>query len=142
MASARWTVLNQLTRLNTAVYRLSGGRLLGRFRGAPVLLLNHVGRKSGKPRTSPLLYIEDGGKLVIVASKGGSHKHPDWWLNLRAQPETTVEVGGEKRSVVARRASSEEKSRLWPRLVEMWPDYERYQGRTERDIPVIVLESP
>jgi deazaflavin-dependent oxidoreductase (nitroreductase family) len=142
MASARWTVLNQLTRLNTAVYRLSGGRLLGRFRGAPVLLLNHVGRKSGKPRTSPLLYIEDGDKLVIVASKGGSHKHPDWWLNLRAQPETTVEVGGEKRSVVARRASSEEKSRLWPRLVEMWPDYERYQGRTERDIPVIVLESP
>jgi F420H(2)-dependent quinone reductase len=140
MASARWKVFNQLTRLNTAVYRLSGGRLLGRFRGAPVLLLNHVGRTSGKQRTSPLLYIEDGASLVIVASKGGSHKHPDWWLNLRGRPETVVEVGGEKRPVFARQASSEEKSRLWPRLVEMWPDYERYQGRTERDIPVIVLE--
>ncbi len=140
MASLRWKVFNQLTRVNTAVYRLSGGRLLGSFRGAPVLLLNHVGRKSGKARTSPLLYIEDGDDLVIVASKGGSHKHPVWWLNLRAHPETTVEVGGEKRSVRARQADAEEKSRLWPRLVEMWPDYERYQGRTERDIPVIVLQ--
>jgi deazaflavin-dependent oxidoreductase (nitroreductase family) len=140
MAKGRWKVFNQFTRLNTAVYRMSGGRLLGSFRGAPVLLLNHVGRKSGKRRTTPLMYIEDGERLVIVASKGGSHKHPIWWLNLRAAPKTTVEVGREKRSVTARQASSDEKARMWPRLVEMWPDYDRYQGRTERDIPVIVLE--
>jgi deazaflavin-dependent oxidoreductase (nitroreductase family) len=98
-----------------------------------------VGRKSGKKRTSPLLYIEEGEELVIVASKGGSHSHPAWWLNLRERPRTTVQVGGERRKVVARRASPDEKARLWPRLVEIWPDYEAYQRRTSRDIPVIVL---
>jgi deazaflavin-dependent oxidoreductase (nitroreductase family) len=127
-------------RSHTAVYRLTGGRIGRRvLGGAPVLLLDHVGRKSGKKRTSPLLYIEEGEELVIVASKGGSHGHPAWWLNLREHPRTTVQVGGELRKVVARRASPEEKARLWPRLVEIWPDYEAYQRRTSRDIPVIVL---
>jgi deazaflavin-dependent oxidoreductase (nitroreductase family) len=140
MASGRWKLFNQITRLNTAIYRLSDGRLLGRFKGAPVLLLNHVGRRSGKSRTTPLLYLEDGENLAVVASKGGSHTHPVWWLNLRAHPETTVEVGSEKRSVRAHQASPEEKQRLWPRLVEMWPDYASYQERTDREIPVIVLE--
>jgi deazaflavin-dependent oxidoreductase (nitroreductase family) len=127
-------------RSHTAVYRLTGGRIGRRvLGGAPVLLLDHVGRNSGKKRTSPLLYIEEGEELVIVASKGGSHRHPAWWLNLRERPRTTVQVGGERRKVVARRASPDEKARLWPRLVEIWPDYEAYQRRTSRDIPVIVL---
>jgi F420H(2)-dependent quinone reductase len=127
-------------RAHTAVYRLTGGRVGHRVtRGAPVLLLDHVGRRSGRKRTNPLLYVEDGDDLVIVASKGGSHKHPGWWLNLRDHPRTTVQVGGERREVVARRASREEKERLWPRLVEIWPDYETYQRRTSREIPVIVL---
>ena len=120
-------------------YRLTGGRIGGTLRGVDILLLDHVGRKSGTRRTNPLLYIEDGDDLVIVASKGGSRKHPAWWLNLRDSPRTTVQVGGERREVVARQASAEERARLWPRLVEVWPDYEAYQRRTSREIPVIVL---
>ena len=75
-----------------------------------------------------------------MASKGGSHKHPAWWLNLRANPRTTVQVGSERREVVAREADGEERERLWPRVVEVWPDYAAYQRRTERRIPVIVSE--
>ena len=105
-----------------------------------MLLLEHVGRKSGRNRVSPLLYLADGDDLVIVASKGGSHTHPIWWLNLRDHPETTVDVGSEKRSVVARQASPEEKARLWPRLVEIYPPYADYQEKTSRDIPVAILE--
>jgi F420H(2)-dependent quinone reductase len=108
--------------------------------GVDILLLDHVGRKSGKRRTSPLLYIADGDDLVIVASKGGSAKHPLWWLNLRANPETTVQVGGERRRVRAREATDAERERLWPRLTKVWPDYDRYQRRTERKIPVVILE--
>jgi deazaflavin-dependent oxidoreductase (nitroreductase family) len=112
----------------------------GNFRGSPVLLLEHVGRKSGKRHTSPLIYARDGDDLVIVASKGGSSKHPYWWLNLREHPETTVQVGSEKRRVVARQASPEEKARLWPIVCDVYAPYEEYQQKTERDIPVIVLE--
>jgi deazaflavin-dependent oxidoreductase (nitroreductase family) len=129
-----------LVRSHTAAYRLTGGRIGHRvLRGAPVLLLDHVGRRSGRRRTNPLLYIEDGDDLAIVASKGGSHKHPAWWLNLRENPRTTVQVGRERREVVARQAGPDEKARLWPRLVEIWPDYEAYQRRTSRDIPVVLL---
>jgi deazaflavin-dependent oxidoreductase (nitroreductase family) len=131
--------LNAFTRAHVLLYRLSGGRLGGTFRGAPVLLLSHVGRKSGRRRTNPLLYLWDGDDLVIVASKGGSARHPAWWVNLRASPTTTVEVGREKRTVTASQASPEEKARLWPRLVEMYPDYDKYQARTARDIPVVIL---
>ena len=122
-----------------AAYRLTGGRIGGTFRGVQTLLLDHVGRRSGKQRTNPLLYITDGDDLVIVASRGGSHRHPAWWLNLRDSPRTTVQVGAERREVVAREAGDDERARLWPRLVEAWPDYAAYQRRTERRIPVIVL---
>jgi deazaflavin-dependent oxidoreductase (nitroreductase family) len=110
-------------------------------RGVDIVLLDHVGRKSGKSHTTPLLYITDGEALVIVASKGGSPRHPQWWPNLKANPETTVQVGSERRRVRAREASDDERARIWPRLVEVWPDYERYQRRTDRRIPVILLES-
>jgi F420H(2)-dependent quinone reductase len=135
----QWTVWNQLTRAHVAAYRLSGGRVGGKYRGAPVLLLHHTGRRSGKERVSPLLYLADGEQLVVVGSKGGSHKDPAWFLNLREMDETTVEVGGEKRRVRVRVASAEEKEALWPRLVEMYGDYANYQRRTERDIPLMVL---
>jgi F420H(2)-dependent quinone reductase len=125
--------------MHVAAYRLTGGRIGGSFRGVDTLLLDHVGRRSGKRRTNPLLYITDGDDLVVVASRGGSRKHPSWWLNLRDSPRTTVQVGGERREVVARQADPEEKARLWPRLVAVWPDYEAYQRRTSREIPVIVL---
>jgi deazaflavin-dependent oxidoreductase (nitroreductase family) len=86
-----------------------------------------------------LIYLREGADLMIVASKGGSHRHPLWWLNLREMPETTVQVGGETRRVEVRQASPEEKARVWPRLVELYPPYADYQARSSRDIPVIRL---
>ena len=98
--------LNLLTGVNVILYRLTSGRLGGKLAGAPVLLLDHVGRKSGKRRTTPLLYMAKGEGLVIVGSRGGSDATPAWWLNLRASPATTVQVGRERRSVVARQATA------------------------------------
>jgi deazaflavin-dependent oxidoreductase (nitroreductase family) len=135
-----WKIWHQYTQAHSLLYRLSGGRFTRTYKGAPVLLLDHVGRKSGRKRTSPLIYLRDGDDLVVVASKGGSHTHPIWWLNLRDHPSTTVTVGSEKRAVVARQASPEEKARLWPGLVEIYAPYEDYQQRTSRDIPVVILE--
>jgi F420H(2)-dependent quinone reductase len=127
------------TRLNVLAYRLSRGKIGGKIGRAPILLLHHLGRKSGKKRVSPLLYLADGDDLAIVASMGGADKHPSWWINLRANPETIVEVGGEKRAVTAEQAGPDDRARLWPRLVEMYPDYAKYQARTAREIPVVVL---
>jgi deazaflavin-dependent oxidoreductase (nitroreductase family) len=127
------------TRLHSSVYRASGGRVGGRLVGSPVLLLITKGRRSGKERTTPLLYLEDGGNFVIVASNGGTPGHPAWWLNLTANPEATVEIAGEKVRVRAEEAEGEEKRRLWARLVEMYPSYAGYQRKTDREIPVGVL---
>ena len=130
---------NLVTRLHVMLYRLTGGRLGGRIAGAPVLLLDHVGRRSGRRRTTPLLYLEDGEDLVVVGSRGGSDAPPAWWLNLEAAPRTTVELGSERREVVARTASAQERARLWPRVIELYPGYETYQRRTGREIPVVLL---
>jgi deazaflavin-dependent oxidoreductase (nitroreductase family) len=132
-------MINQVIAVNTRVYRLTGGRLGNEVKGAPVLLLDHVGRKSRQARTAPLLYLRDGADIVIVASRGGSDATPAWWLNLQASPATTVQIGRERLRVVAREATADEKARLWPRLIEMYPDYAVYQTRTERQIPVVIL---
>jgi deazaflavin-dependent oxidoreductase (nitroreductase family) len=137
--SIRLRALNQLTALQVRLYRRTGGRLGGKMRGSPILLLDHVGRKSGTRRTTPLLYLDDAPDLVIVASAGGRAAHPAWWLNLRAAPETTVQVGAEHRRVRAREANAEERARLWPRLVTMYSDYDVYAARTDREIPVVIL---
>jgi F420H(2)-dependent quinone reductase len=108
--------------------------------GSPVLLLVTTGRKSGLKRTTVLLYLEDGGRYVIVASNGGTAKHPVWWLNLQANPEAAVEIGDRKILVRATEARGEEKARLWQRLVRMYPSYENYQKRTDREIPVVILD--
>jgi deazaflavin-dependent oxidoreductase (nitroreductase family) len=132
-----WTLITQL---NTWAYRVSGGRLGGSFDRAPVLLLHHVGRKSGERRVAPLLYLPDGEDLVVVASYGGAPKHPAWFHNLKATPETTVEVGREKRPVLAHVATTAERERLWPALLELYPAYGDYQDRTGgREIPLVVL---
>jgi deazaflavin-dependent oxidoreductase (nitroreductase family) len=130
----------QLTKVHVAALRLSGGRLGATVRRAPVLILHHVGRRSGEERVCPLLYLPDGERMVIVASKGGSHRHPAWFLNLREMEETEVEVGGESKRVAVRIATPEERDELWPRVVEIWPDYAAYQRRTDREIPLILLE--
>lgn len=134
-----FAVWKRVTGLNNALYRLSGGRILGSYDGNPVLLLHHVGRRSGEERVTPLLYLPDGDDLVIVASMGGTPKHPAWFHNLTAAPDTQVEVGRERRAVRARVAGAEDRERLWPRLVERYPAFRAYQARTEREIPVVIL---
>jgi deazaflavin-dependent oxidoreductase (nitroreductase family) len=128
-----------VTGIDAKLYRLSGGRLRGKMEDLPVLVLEHTGRKSGTVREAPLLYLEDGSDLVIVASRGGSDATPAWWLNLQAHPHAAVTIGRDKREVVARIATDEERTRLWPELVRGYRHYEVYQSRTQRQIPVIIL---
>jgi F420H(2)-dependent quinone reductase len=131
-----WTKLNAL---NNTVYRASGGRLLGSFDGNPVVLVHHVGRRSGEHRVTPLIYLEDGDDVVVVGSMGGTPKHPAWVHNLRAHPDTEIELRRETRPVRARTADAAERARLWPLLVEHYPGFGKYQARTEREIPVVIL---
>ncbi len=136
-------LMKPVSHFNNWIYRVSGGGIGGRFPGgAPVLLLTTIGRKSGQPRTAPLLYLRDEDnedRVVVVASMGGMSRHPIWYLNLEANPEVEVEIGRECSKMLARRATPEEKARLWPRLVDLYGSYETYQARTERDIPVVIL---
>ena len=134
-------VFRLLSAGHTAVYQATGGRLGGKIQGSPVLLLETTGRKTGKKRTTPLLYLPDGRDMVIVASKGGAAKPPVWWLNLRANPETEVQVGSRKLEVEAEEATGKDKERLWRQLVAMYPGYADYQRRTDREIPVIRLRT-
>lgn len=127
------------TSLHSFVYRATNGKVGGRLAGGPVLLLTTAGRKSGQQRTVPLLYIRDGESFVVVGSNGGTATHPAWWLNLKARPEATVEAEGCEVRVRAEEAGPGEKERLWPRLVEMYGGYESYRGRTDREIPVVLL---
>jgi deazaflavin-dependent oxidoreductase (nitroreductase family) len=139
-SNLQWTIVNRAAAAHVAVYRLTGGRfLLGPLGASRTVLVDHAGRKSGTVRTTPLLYLADGDDVVVIASKGGSHKHPAWWLNLREMDETTIQIGGERRRVRVREATPEEKARLWPLVVEMWSDYANYQERTEREIPLAIL---
>ena len=124
---------------HAGVYRASGGKLFGRMGKSPILLLNTVGRKSGKKRTSPLLYVMDGEDFVIIASKGGAPSHPAWYLNLRTNPDATVEIGDREVRVRAEEVDPEEKARLWQKMVEMYPTYDNYQTKTKREIPLLVL---
>ena len=134
-------VIRYISKLNTLVYRASGGRIFGKWlRGAPVGLLIYRGRKSGRTLTTPLLYLVDGDRIVIVASKGGMSHHPLWYLNLLAEPGCEFEIGATRKSYRARTATPEERSAYWPRLVAMYPDYDDYQARTDRQIPVAILE--
>ncbi|GAC1321536.1 MAG: nitroreductase/quinone reductase family protein [Thermoleophilaceae bacterium] len=140
-ADRLWPVLNRLMKGHAIVYRATGGLVGHRFPGAPpMLLLDHVGARSGARRTTPLVYIEDGDDLVIVASKGGHPKHPAWYHNLRANPDTTVQVGSKRRAVRARVATEEEYGRLWSKAVAAYAGYEGYRQRTDRRIPLVVLE--
>lgn len=125
--------------LNVWLYRLSGGRLMGKMGAAPILLLTTTGRKSGRSRTVPLLYVKEDKSFVIVASFAGAPKHPAWYLNVEANPKVELQVGSQRLTGVARRAGAEEKARLWPRLIAIYPQYEDYQKRTARDIPVVIV---
>jgi deazaflavin-dependent oxidoreductase (nitroreductase family) len=126
--------------LQVALYHWSKGSVAGTFKGVPVLLLTTTGRKTGKKRTKPLLYLMDNDQIVIVASHGGAPTDPAWWRNLKSNPHAEVQIKGTLLQVEAREATAEERERLWPKLVALYPDYEDYQKRTTRTIPVIILQ--
>jgi deazaflavin-dependent oxidoreductase (nitroreductase family) len=133
-------VLKLFSRLHVLLYRASGGRIGGRFRkSAPVLLLTTTGRKTGKRRTTPLLYLEEADRYIVVASVGGAPSHPAWYLNLRGNPAATIQLGNRMLAVRAETAGSAERARLWTQLTHLYPQYNDYQTKTSREIPVVIL---
>jgi F420H(2)-dependent quinone reductase len=140
LADRSWPLLRRVMGGHAAVYRASNGLIGHRFPGSPpMLLLEHVGARSGTRRTSPLVYIRDGDDVVLVASKGGFPKHPAWFHNLMANPDTTVQIGPRRLAVHARVADPQERERLWPMAVQVYGGYEDYRRRTEREIPLVIL---
>jgi deazaflavin-dependent oxidoreductase (nitroreductase family) len=122
-------------------YRETGGEVGHTWReGSTILLLTTTGRKSGEPRTTPLIYAQDGDRYVIVASKGGAPEHPGWYKNLAKDPKVELQVKDEVFPARARTAEGEERERLWRKANEVWPHYDEYQTQTDREIPVVLLE--
>jgi F420H(2)-dependent quinone reductase len=141
LADRSWPVLRRMMAAHAAVYRATNGLVGHRLPGMPpMLLLDHVGAKSGTRRSSPLVYAEDGENVVLVASKGGYPKNPAWFHNLMANPDTSIQIGSRHRQVHARVADAQERERLWPKVVEVYGGYEDYQRRTDREIPLVILE--
>jgi len=132
-------LIRAVSRIHGGVYRASGGRLLGRVAGMPVLLLTTSGRGSNKPRTATLSYFRDGIDLVVIGSFGGSDVAPGWWLNLQRNPRASVLIGRTTSRVTARAATADEHDRLWPLVTETYPGYARYEKRTARAIPIVLL---
>jgi deazaflavin-dependent oxidoreductase (nitroreductase family) len=141
MTAVKDQVARLLTGAHEAIFRASNGRLLNRVMGMPVVLLTTTGRKSGKKRTTMLTApVQEDERIVLVASYGGDPRHPTWFLNLRDHPDVEVTMGGRTRPMRARVASPEEKAELWPRVTAAYKGYAGYQRRTERDIPLVILE--
>jgi F420H(2)-dependent quinone reductase len=129
------------SRIHAALYRRTGGRILPRwFSGAPVMVLETVGRKSGEPRSTPILYAERGGDLIVMPANAGDHRTPAWWLNLRDAGDATVVIKGERRRIRPRLARDDEYADLWKRYLEVYPPGEKYLAFTDREIPLVVLE--
>lgn len=121
-------------------YRETGGEVGHEWQpGVYALLLTTTGRKSGSPYTTPLIYRDDGSDYVVVASKGGADSHPDWYHNLDEHPEVEIQVGSDVMAATAHTVAGDDRQRLWSRMAEVWPDYDEYAGKTDRDIPVVVL---
>lgn len=133
--------INHLGRMQTSVYELTGGRVWNKFLGAPVAILTTVGRKTGKTRKIPLLYLKQGDNVIMTASKGGMSKLPVWYHNVVAAPSVQIQVGAEKKAYTMREATPEEEADLWPKLEQMYPDYREYRARTTdvRRIPVLIF---
>jgi F420H(2)-dependent quinone reductase len=139
MPNIRW-LLALITRIQRFLYRKTDGAIGARFFGARILLLTHVGRRTGHQRITPLLYVEDGDRWVLAASNAGDDRHPAWWLNLEAHPRARIQIRDQHYDVVARRAGLEEAERLWGLLQASFGSFEGYRKRTRREIPVVVLE--
>jgi deazaflavin-dependent oxidoreductase (nitroreductase family) len=133
--------LKAMSRTHRTLLRLTGGRVLNSAFGMPVVELHTVGRKSGKSRSTMLTApVVDGDRVVLVASKGGDDRDPDWYRNLLAHPDTELTIAGKRRSVRARTASAEEKADLWPKIVAAYKGYGGYQQKTDRNIPVVICD--
>jgi deazaflavin-dependent oxidoreductase (nitroreductase family) len=130
------------TSLHAHMYRLTNGKIGGRFGKAENVLLTTTGRKSGKARTTPLMVTVDGDRLILVASNGGAPKHPDWYLNLTADPDVIVQRGGQQLHLRARTATADERPALWSKIVGTYQGYEEYQKKTDREIPLVICEPP
>jgi deazaflavin-dependent oxidoreductase (nitroreductase family) len=129
------------TDVHRAIFDASKGRIFGKAFGMPVAELVTTGRRSGRKRSTMLAVpIVDGDRLVLVASFGGDDRHPAWYLNLQANPEVRATIAGSTRTMIARTATEEERAELWPRITSVFEGYARYQERTERPIPVVILE--
>jgi deazaflavin-dependent oxidoreductase (nitroreductase family) len=138
-----WPWINRVLKLHTALYRTTRGVIGHRVPfglGPPTLRLDHVGARTGTKRTAPLAYVPDGDRVVLVASKGGNDRNPAWFHNLQRHPDTTVQIGSERRTVHARVASPDERQRLWPMAVALNKGYATYQQKTSREIPLVILE--
>jgi F420H(2)-dependent quinone reductase len=126
-------------RLAVWLYRRSGGKIGGSMRGVPVLLITTTGRRSGQPWTVPVLYTKDGDGWVVIASNGGSPRHPAWWLNLRANPDASIQVGKDVYAVTGKAATGAERDRLWHAMTDVYSGYKDYTRKTTRILPVVVL---
>ena len=135
------TIIKWMSRAQTWVYKKTGGRLGGTFlQGAPVALLTTIGRKTGEPRISPLLYLREGNRVVLIASKGGAAANPMWYLNLKANPEVSVQIKDEVLKLKARDATEEERAHYWPKMAQMYTSFDDYQSWTDRVIPVVICD--
>ncbi len=134
-------IIKWMSRAQTFLYKRSGGKVAGSFlQGAPVALLTTTGRKTGEPRVSPLLFLREGDRVVLVASQGGAAKHPMWYLNLKADPKITVQIKDEVLYLTARDATEQERAEYWPKLVEMYSSFDDYQAWTDRVIPIVICD--
>ena len=135
------TIVKWMSRTQTWVYKKTDGRLGGKFlQGAPVALLTTTGRKTGEPRVSPLLYLRDGDRVVLVASKAGAATNPMWYLNLKANPRVSVQIKDEVLHLTARDATEAERAQYWPRLLQIYSSFDDYQSWTDRVIPVVICD--
>ena len=138
-----------MSKLNTWAYKATGGRLGSKWRGGsnrfsappPVGILTTIGRKSGEPRESPLLFLREGDRIVLVASQGGRATNPMWYLNIRANPKVTFQIRGEKLALTAREATDAERDEYWPKLDAIYPDFQNYRSYTDRKIPILICDS-
>jgi len=134
-------IIKWMSRANAFVYKKTDGKLGGKFlKGAAVALLTTTGRKTGEPRVSPLLYLRDGDRVILVASQGGAAKNPMWYLNLKANPKVSVQIKNEVLDLTARDATEAERAEYWPKLVEMYSSFDDYQSWTDRVIPVVICD--
>lgn len=134
-------IIKWMSRGQTALYKVSKGKIAGTFlEGAPVALVTTIGRKSGEPRVVPLLFLREGNRVVLVASQGGSDKHPAWYLNLKANPAVKVQIKDEVLDLTARDATEAERAEYWPRMTAFYKGFDDYQSWTDRVIPVVICD--